>query len=903
MVKQLLEPVFDRGLLESNFFNGGVLTAEMLQTEQAANRSRHRQLGMAIGAGVVAGYDLRVVNNSPSAPHIEVSAGLALSHCGQLVILPDTVTVALAREPATFDPEAGVFTDCEIGPPAFSLAVEGVFVLTALAVSGFKGRAPMHGFQPCEGIVGCGSRYIVHGVAFRLVPYPASGLASGSGPVLRSRIAFGAFGVDTLAALGNDPFGQPPTYGALDAMRATSDLTDCDVPLAIVRWTAAGIEFIDPWSVRRPVVSPVMGTPFPFHTEQRRLAESYAIFLQFQDSVMDLLDDATTLPIGYAAAARFRFLPPAGYLPTGPAGFNPNQFFAGFTHERITADPAYLRLLVQQSFFMEPIDLASGAARPPLLLYESSGDIDWVLFVRADRSAFRLTAPPDEPPAEAGDGDIEITLTLADGGAALNRGEVSVGKASSGAARLRVWAEDEAGNRFDAEPVKIRPGSSLTDVRGDLEFDRGAQARFRILDLRPGRYRVNVRLVNYHEADRQVRLEASESVNIALKLVPESDGGRTPIPRGGGDVTWFGDGWYAKLYIIEELLDYPWPPERVPPRDLVFDAPPEDRLGWFLTIGDRLRERYPDAPVDFGDIKVAVDSIYTPDEIADEPYAYLIFGDGGMYVPAVLTPIDRSFAHDVPIERGGLSAVDRGLELQFHTAGLGRLDALGAAWTGLISQLSGLSDAAAREIVGESREAIAGISGTLREYGGMTAEVETALTDAGIDSPIRLANETPDRLVELGIERGRAIRLVDEARASLPRDAWSTETLGLSRRQISALNRRGIDTLGLFSEVPEDEREQLAADIGIQVDELDTLIESINLASLSTNLENERIESAPVVRVVGVNRDVADTLTRANIRKVGDLRGADVDALTRALGDRALAERLINAADQFGRRR
>src|SRR5690606_38504726 len=153
MVKQLLEPVFDRGLLESNFFNGGVLTAEMLQTEQAANRSRHRQLGMAIGAGVVAGYDLRVVNNSPSAPHIEVSAGLALSHCGQLVILPDTVTVALAREPATFDPEAGVFTDCEIGPPAFSLAVEGVFVLTALAVSGFKGRAPMHGFQPCEGIV------------------------------------------------------------------------------------------------------------------------------------------------------------------------------------------------------------------------------------------------------------------------------------------------------------------------------------------------------------------------------------------------------------------------------------------------------------------------------------------------------------------------------------------------------------------------------------------------------------------------------------------------------------------------------------------------------------------------------------------------------------------------------
>src|SRR5690606_12143383 len=76
--KQLLEPVFDRGLLESNFFNGGVLTAEMLQTEQAANRSRHRQLGMAIGAGVVSGYDLRVVNNSPSAPHIEVSAGLAL---------------------------------------------------------------------------------------------------------------------------------------------------------------------------------------------------------------------------------------------------------------------------------------------------------------------------------------------------------------------------------------------------------------------------------------------------------------------------------------------------------------------------------------------------------------------------------------------------------------------------------------------------------------------------------------------------------------------------------------------------------------------------------------------------------------------------------------------------------
>src|ERR1044072_1835840 len=51
----LLEPLLEGGIANTNFFNGRLLSAEDLRAEQKASRQQRSQLGLAIGAGVVDG--------------------------------------------------------------------------------------------------------------------------------------------------------------------------------------------------------------------------------------------------------------------------------------------------------------------------------------------------------------------------------------------------------------------------------------------------------------------------------------------------------------------------------------------------------------------------------------------------------------------------------------------------------------------------------------------------------------------------------------------------------------------------------------------------------------------------------------------------------------------------------
>lgn len=81
---------------------------------------------------------------------------------------------------------------------------------------------------------------------------------------LRNLLAHLCFGAETRAGFSRDPFkrvgGRSPyiTRGVLDVLRSLKSLTDCDVPLAIIYWTADGIRFVDMGSVRR---RPVSGPP------------------------------------------------------------------------------------------------------------------------------------------------------------------------------------------------------------------------------------------------------------------------------------------------------------------------------------------------------------------------------------------------------------------------------------------------------------------------------------------------------------------------------------------------------------------------------------------------------------------------------------------------------------------
>ena len=96
MSLELLEPMLRGGIRNTHFFNGRLLTAEDLRAEQQANRQQHRQLGLAIGAGVVEGFDVGLVSNGPK-PVLHISRGLALTRKGAALALAEDVDVGLVR--------------------------------------------------------------------------------------------------------------------------------------------------------------------------------------------------------------------------------------------------------------------------------------------------------------------------------------------------------------------------------------------------------------------------------------------------------------------------------------------------------------------------------------------------------------------------------------------------------------------------------------------------------------------------------------------------------------------------------------------------------------------------------------------------------------------------------------
>jgi hypothetical protein len=197
----------------------------------------------------------------------------------------------------------------------------------------------------------------------------------------RNGLAHVCFGTDTLATYAANPF--PPasqsssfdTYGLIDTLRNAGSITDCEVPLAIMYWTLSGIQFVDMWSVRRPVFPADASEYWPVFSGKRRWMEGLACFLQFQDQIGDLVESG----IGgaslstVAASNYFFYLPAFGLLPLASTqqlvGFDYSQFFVGVTHRCAQTsaglcapfyiEGAKLDSLAFQSLLYPPIDLSS----------------------------------------------------------------------------------------------------------------------------------------------------------------------------------------------------------------------------------------------------------------------------------------------------------------------------------------------------------------------------------------------------------------------------------------------------------------------------------------------------------------------------------------------------------------
>ncbi len=415
---QLNVPVLTGGILNTNFFNGRVLAAEDLTALQTATAQQRRQLGRAIGDGVACGLEVTLgTSTDPTVTVLHVAAGLALDRKGDAIALSTDVDVAITTTIQVQSATNGLFAACQ--PPQGIIATNlDCYILTISPASGLQGSAPMTSALSCGFAPGCDSANVVEGVQFGLLPLgvpatsnttalrtkalqlyatlapqfvtlagltgaAASSLQAQIAPSLsqfRNVVAHLCFGTDVLQGFTANPFGVSngdslfETYGVLDDLRAQGYLTDCAVPIALVYWTAAGVQFVDMWSVRRPVFPAAASETWPVFSGRRRIAEGLAMFLHFQSQISDMAQSGVggTALTSVVATDYFLYLPSAGLIPVSGAqsstGFSYSQFFSNRTYRCAKTSaglcgPAFIEgakmdQLLYSSFLYPPIDLS-----------------------------------------------------------------------------------------------------------------------------------------------------------------------------------------------------------------------------------------------------------------------------------------------------------------------------------------------------------------------------------------------------------------------------------------------------------------------------------------------------------------------------------------------------------------
>lgn len=329
---QFMRSIFNEDLKAPNYFNGRLLTAEDLQKDQQAILTRQSWLGKACGYGVVEG--LMVTREDTT--NLKVTPGIGLNRQGRIMYLPKNeeqnnsgtnksgewvlplVFTTTDNQPAT---DAGQFVNCGFSSTeSVSYAPDGIYLLTVAPVSRPEGMAPIKAMA--GNIAGCGTQWNVEGVKFKAIPLLQLSLPDErtNNEKIRNQLAYWCYGFP-LAREAFD-FSQARSYSLIE-----QQLED-DLPLAVFYWKDSKLVFADAWSVRHRLIQPdalagpvqALETVHGNFTTDEHVARNQARFLQFQQQIDELLQDASkpnpSISLKEIVAANvFPYLPPMGLLP------------------------------------------------------------------------------------------------------------------------------------------------------------------------------------------------------------------------------------------------------------------------------------------------------------------------------------------------------------------------------------------------------------------------------------------------------------------------------------------------------------------------------------------------------------------------------------------------------------
>jgi hypothetical protein len=461
--------ILEGGIRSKNFFNGRLLSAEDLRQEQEEHRKSHWRLGEATGDGVAYGFEVSINKDSTKEfPVVDVEGGLAVSRSGKILRATDVHRIALTAQGTASVNGFASFTPCEQLLGGTYKAGPGLYVLAVTSAFGSKGRAPVSGLGNTS--VSCNVDNVVEGLQFRLLEVSSSISAPPGDATFRNLVAYEFFrGFDSSKESLTNPFAPPlKGYGVLDSLR-DKGLSDCDVPLAFIFWSAGkGIEFVDMWSVRRRLVAKAAYKDWELSVGDRRRSDAEAAFLQFQmhlDSIRQEPD--IDLPT-FTADMRFKFLPPAGYL---PSAFDWAAFLgpmAPFKSKPI--DAGLLSSVLQRSLLMEPVRVVSFAdgTKPnvdppvPLDVYEAPFE-DFVLFARSTDARIRVFYNPLPASLEG----FSVVATTSSNSLAL------IGELSSDGHHLAISDARPGDHSIDlTAPGFVKPSPQPVEAIGGQTVDR-----------------------------------------------------------------------------------------------------------------------------------------------------------------------------------------------------------------------------------------------------------------------------------------------------------------------------------------------------------------------------------------------------------------------------------------------
>lgn len=317
--------VIDQRRRRPLYFDGRFLAARDLTREQTYFLSRQADLGRAVGAGVVRGLLVTGSNTS-----VQITPGHGITSSGELVLLPEALTVELTNVGEIERLDAAFGLSRIPREPARNRS--GLFIVALRPVE-FTANPVASYPTSITGRRTVEDGDIVEAVAVTLVPYRDAGSDADFG-MRRSRVAHELF-----------------------VNRGTRGVPAGALPLAMLALDGGVIRWLDPFLVRREVGAEhgdVLGIGFA----PRALREAH--LLQYDRQYQEVVELRARRGMRFAASEHFLALPPAGRMPA--AAVDSRDFTQSFFPPEVDVDLSIIPddevvALLEESLLLPPIDL------------------------------------------------------------------------------------------------------------------------------------------------------------------------------------------------------------------------------------------------------------------------------------------------------------------------------------------------------------------------------------------------------------------------------------------------------------------------------------------------------------------------------------------------------------------